>query len=196
MATSTSTRERIVDAAMTLFAEKGYRGTSVAHIEAAAGLTPGAGGLYHHFRTKEEVLAAGIERHLARLSALRDIRGVFGGLGDLRAELIVTARYTLAELDNETELLRILASEARSHPDLVEGAVHRLIDATYAEFATWLAERTGLPAERAEAVAAIGLGALVSARLLTGVLGAAPTGVDDETFVTTWVDMMTNAIGP
>lgn len=181
---------------MTLFAEKGYRGTSVAHIEAAAGLTPGAGGLYHHFRTKEEVLVAGIERHLARLSALRDIRGVFGGLGDLRAELIVTARYTLAELDNETELLRILASEARSHPGLVEGAVHRLIDATYTEFATWLAERTGLPAERAEAVAAIGLGALLSARLLTGVLGAAPTGVDDETFVTTWVDMMTNAVTP
>lgn len=194
MATSTSTRERIVDAAMRLFGENGYRGTSVAQIEAAAGLTPGAGGLYHHFRTKEQVLAAGIERHLARLDALRDIRGVLGGLGDLRAELIVTARYALAELDNETDLLRILALEARAHPNLVEGAVHRLIGATYAEFAAWLTERTGLPTERAEALAAVGLGALLSSRLLTGVLGVTPTGVDDETFVATWVDMMTRAI--
>jgi AcrR family transcriptional regulator len=196
VATSTSTRERIVDAAMRLFGENGYRGTSVAHIEAAAGLTPGAGGLYHHFRTKEQVLAAGIERHLARLDALRDIRGVLGGLGDLRAELIVTARYTLAELDNETELLRILALEARTHPGLVEGAVHRLVSATYAEFATWLTERTGLAAERAEAIATVGLGALLSSRLLTAVLGVTPTGVDDETFVATWVDMMTRAIAP
>ncbi|MEV1179250.1 hypothetical protein [Nonomuraea sp. NPDC049784] len=110
--------------------------------------------------------------------------------------MIVTARYILAELDNETELLRILALEARTHPDLVEGAVHRLVSATYAEFAAWLAERTGLAPERAEAVAAVGLGALLSSRLLTGVLGVTPTGVDDETFVTTWVDMMTRAMTP
>jgi AcrR family transcriptional regulator len=195
MATSSSTRERIIDAAMHLFGENGYRGTSVAQIERAAGLTPGAGGLYHHFRTKESVLAAGIERHLARLDALRDIRRVLTGLGDLRAELLVTARYALAELDSEGELLRVLVSEARARPHLVEAAVQRLVSATYAEFAGWLAERAGLPEERAAAVAAVGLGSLLSSRLLSGVLGVAPTGVDDETFVATWVDMMIGLIG-
>src|SRR5262249_60478208 len=87
--------------------------------EAAAGLTPGAGGLYHHFGSKEDVLAFGVRRHLQRLEALRDVRRVIGDLGDLRAELAVTARYFLAELDSQTALLRIVATEARPRPDLL-----------------------------------------------------------------------------
>jgi AcrR family transcriptional regulator len=190
MATSSPTRERIIDEAMRLFGENGYEGTSVAQIEKAAGLTPGAGGMYHHFRTKEALLTAGIERHLARLDALRDIRQVFTGLGDLHAELTITARYALAELDSESELLRILAMESRSRPQLVEGAVQELIGATYTGFGGWLEERAGLAPDRAAAVTAIGLGALISSRLLRALLPADPVNVDDKTFVATWVEMM------
>src|SRR4051812_7623156 len=107
MSSPTPTRERIVDEAMRLFSKHGYASTSIATIEAASGLTPGAGGLYHHFESKEAVLFAGIERQLERLGALREIRKVLGPLGDARAELTLTARYVLAELDNESELLRI-----------------------------------------------------------------------------------------
>lgn len=190
MATSSSTRERIIDEAMRLFGENGYKGTSVAQIERAAGLTPGAGGMYHHFCTKEALLTAGIERHLARLDALRDIRQVFTGLGDLHAELTITARYALAELDSETELLRIMATESRSRPQLVEGAVQELIGATYTGFGRWLEQRAGLAPDRAAAVTAVGLGALISSRLLRTMLPAAPVNVDDKTFVATWVEMM------
>ena len=63
---------------MRLFSEQGFRGASVAQIEAAVGLTPGAGGLYHHFESKEEVLAFGVRRHLQRLEALRDVRRIIG----------------------------------------------------------------------------------------------------------------------
>ena len=94
---SSTTRERIIDEAMLLFSQHGYAATSVAKIEAAVGLTPGAGGIYHHFPSKEAVLSAGIERHLARLGALREIRQILGPLGDLKAELTLTARYVLAE---------------------------------------------------------------------------------------------------
>jgi AcrR family transcriptional regulator len=195
MAASTPTRDRIIDAAMTLFGDNGFRGTSVAQIEAAAGLTPGAGGLYHHFRTKEEVLTAGIDRHLDRLSALRDIRRLFTDLGDTRAELTMTARYALTELDNETELLRILATESRTRPALVERAVATLVNTTHAEFAAWLSESKSCPPERAAAIAAVGLGALLSNRLMRGLLGIAPAGVDDDTFIATWVEMISNLIG-
>ena len=81
-------------------------GATVAQIEAAAGLSPGVGGLYHHFGSKEEVLAVSIERHLARLDALRDVLRLLAGVGDMRAELTITARYFLAELDSQSEPFR------------------------------------------------------------------------------------------
>jgi len=197
MTVSTPTRERIIDAAMRLFGERGYRGTSVAEIEAAAGLAPGAGGLYHHFRSKEELLTAGIERHLQRLGALRDIRRLLTGLGDLRSELTLTARYVLAELDRERELLQILATEGRARPELVRAAADQLIDATYAEFAGWVRDQaTGrLSAAQARAVAAAGLGALLSSRILP-VLGMSSVTVDDQVLVPVWVDMMLALISP
>jgi AcrR family transcriptional regulator len=186
---STPTRDRIVDAAVRLFGERGYRGTSVAAIEEASGLTPGAGGLYHHFPSKQAVLEAGIERHLARLDALRDIRRLFGGLGDLRAELTMAARYVLAELDGEAVLLRILVTEARQRPELLANAVDKMISSSYAEFAGWLRERatSELTAEQANAIATLGLGALLSSRLTSTVLGVTGFAVDDDVLVTTWV---------
>ncbi len=189
---SSTTRERIVDEAMRLFSQRGYAATSVAKIEAAAGLTPGAGGLYHHFSSKEAVLAAGIERQLARLDALRDIRRVLTPLGDLKAELTMIARYILAELDSESELLRILASEARHRPQLLTAAVDHLINSTFEGFAKWIGECAERPIadEEAAAIAAFGLGSLFSSRLLRDVLGV-PSPIDDPTLVDTWVQVMT-----
>ncbi|HEY3959700.1 MAG TPA: helix-turn-helix domain-containing protein [Solirubrobacteraceae bacterium] len=195
MSSTTPTRERILDEAMRLFSEHGYAATSIAKIEAAAGLTPGAGGLYHHFASKEAVLAAGIERQLARLEALREIRNVLGPLGDVKAELTLTARYILAELDSESELLRILASDARNRPRLLKTAVDQLVSSMFTGFATWIGERAEreIAAEEASTIAAFGLGSLLSSRLLRDVLGIqAP--VEDEQLVETWVRMMTAAM--
>jgi AcrR family transcriptional regulator len=189
---STPTRERIVEEAMRLFGENGYRGASVAQIEAAAGLSPGSGSLYHHFRSKEDVLAAGIHRHLERLDALRDIRRVLTDLGDLRAELAATARYFLVELDSQSELLRILVTETRRRPDLLNEAADQLIAFTFQSFAEWLrqAAGAGLTEERAQIIATLALGSLLSSRLLRNVLRVEALGVDDEATVRAWVDMV------
>jgi AcrR family transcriptional regulator len=195
MPSTTPTRERILDEAMRLFSEHGYAATSIAKIEAAAGLTPGAGGLYHHFESKEAVLAAGIERQLSRLAALREIRQVLGSLGDLKAELTLTARYILAELDSESELLRILASDVRNRPKVLKSAVEQLVSSMFTGFAAWVGERAErpIPAEEATTIATFGLGALLSSRLLRDVLGI-PSQVDDVMLVDTWVQMMVTAI--
>jgi AcrR family transcriptional regulator len=195
---SSTTRDRIIDQAMHLFSQHGYTATSIAKIEAAAGLTPGAGGLYHHFESKEAVLAAGIERQLARLDALREIHRLLTPVGDLRAELILTARYVLNELDSESELLRILASEARNRPQILTAAVDQLVNSTFEGLARWIEERAERPIarSRARAIAAVGLGSLFSSRLLRDVLGI-PAQVDDETLVDTWVGLMIAALaGP
>ena len=192
---SSPTRERIVDEAMRLFAERGLRGTSVADIESAAGLSPGSGGLYHHFPSKDAVLAEGVARQLSRLDALRDIRRVFAGLGDIRAQLAITARYYLAELDNQTDLLRLLAAEARRRPDLLTEAVDQLVSQTYESFAEWISEATGTPAGKARAVAHVGLAALLGSRLTREVFGTVPTSIDDEELVSTWTEMMDAVVG-
>lgn len=180
---------------MHLFSEHGYAATSIAKIEAAAGLTPGAGGLYHHFESKEAVLSAGIERQLARLDALREIHRVLTPVGDLKAELILTARYILNELDSESELLRILASEARSRPQILTTAVDQLVSSTFEGLAGWIDERAErpIPHTNARAIAAVGLGSLFSSRLLRDVLGI-PAQIDDETLVDTWVTLMMVAL--
>ena len=194
---STPTRDRIVDEAMRLFGEVGYKGASVASIEAAAGLQPGSGGLYHHFSSKEEVLVAGVRRHLDRLDALRDIRRVIGDLGDTRAELKVTARYFLAELDAQTELLRVLVFESRSRPQLLTEAVDKLISSTFDGFADWLVDAAGgLDRARAQTIASLALGSLLSSRLLRNVLGVETVDHDDESTVDAWVDMVHGLLAP
>ena len=192
---STPTRERIVTEAMRLFAQRGFRGTSVSQIEAAAGLSPGSGGLYHHFSSKDAVLAEGVSRHLARLDALREIRQVFAGIGDVKSQLAITARYYLAELDSQADLLRLLVAEARRKPDLLTSAVDHLVARTYEDFADWLAQvAPQAPGERVRAVSAIGLGALLASRLTRDVLGTASLDVSDEILLATWTEMMAGTL--
>jgi TetR/AcrR family transcriptional repressor of nem operon len=52
--------ERILKQASTLFRERGFSGVSVAEIMKGAGLTHGP--FYNHFSSKEDLMAAGIER--------------------------------------------------------------------------------------------------------------------------------------
>src|SRR5438874_6090891 len=128
-----STRERIISEAMRLFAERGYRGTSVADLEAAAGLSPGSGSLYTHFRTKEDVLAAAVEQ----TAALADMGyAAFDvlPLGDLRAELTLIGRGSLLVMDTCADLIRVMRKEADEFPGLLADARARIFDRPYAWF--------------------------------------------------------------
>ncbi|TWD82973.1 TetR family transcriptional regulator [Kribbella amoyensis] len=57
------TRERIIDVAVRFIARNGARGTSLADIAAEAGVSQT--GLLYHFRSKEALLNAVMDRHLA-----------------------------------------------------------------------------------------------------------------------------------
>src|SRR3954452_14776189 len=55
------TRQRLVDAALTAFGEKGVAAATVKDIAAAAQVAPGL--LYHYFSDKGELLKAVFDRH-------------------------------------------------------------------------------------------------------------------------------------
>jgi AcrR family transcriptional regulator len=59
--TAAETRERLLRAAADVFAQRGYDGTRVADIAAAAGVSNGA--LYAHFGSKAELMVAALRRH-------------------------------------------------------------------------------------------------------------------------------------
>src|SRR6266542_617677 len=65
--TAAETRERLLRAAADMFAERGYDGTRVADIAAAAGLSNGA--MYAHFASKAELLVGALRAHGRRLLA-------------------------------------------------------------------------------------------------------------------------------
>jgi AcrR family transcriptional regulator len=65
--TSAETRARLLRAAADVFAARGYDGTRVADIAAAAGVSNGA--LYAHFGSKAELLVASLRAHGGRVLA-------------------------------------------------------------------------------------------------------------------------------
>lgn len=65
--TAAETRERLLRAAADMFAERGYDGTRVVDIAAAAGVSNGA--LYAHFGSKPELLVAALRAHGRRMLA-------------------------------------------------------------------------------------------------------------------------------
>lgn len=75
------TVNRILDVAFRLFMERGYEYTSIQDIiDHLGGLSKGA--IYHHFKSKEDILAAVIERMTAEsnqmLAVIRDSSGITG----------------------------------------------------------------------------------------------------------------------
>src|SRR3954465_4703674 len=57
-----STRERILTASLELFLERGFDGTTISDIERAVGLAAGTGSFYRHFKSKDDVFVAAVQR--------------------------------------------------------------------------------------------------------------------------------------
>ena len=67
--------ERILDTAQRLFLEKGYEQTTIQDItDNLGGLTKGA--IYHHFKSKEEIIDAVSDRCSLRTIPLKPSAGV------------------------------------------------------------------------------------------------------------------------
>lgn len=101
----TGTRQRIVAAAVALFAEQGFDATSVTEVVARAGVAKGA--LYHHFASKDDLLYE-VYRELVdrQLAGLRDILGRNLPPTDTLRELIADLVQTTAARAGEAKVFQ------------------------------------------------------------------------------------------
>ena len=81
-----STKEKIMDAALTLFAENGYDGTSVEQIANIVGIK--APSLYKHYKGKEDILNALIDSAEERYEVLFGSEKNIGKVPESREEFI------------------------------------------------------------------------------------------------------------
>jgi AcrR family transcriptional regulator len=185
----TSTRQRIVDAAVELFARQGYARTTVGQIEAAAGLTPRAGGFYKHFPSKDAILEVALEQQTEVVDAI--VAGLEENpLGDSRAELRLLARVAMHEFESERDLLRIVMKDGEQFPDLRREFFERVPRRGYALAQRWLEgvlDRRGVKVADPEAITAVAMGGLVHLYFMETVFGEPPPGTDRERFIEAWV---------
>jgi AcrR family transcriptional regulator len=109
-ASTPDTRQRLIDAAIALFIRHSFAGTSLQMIADELGFTKAA--IYHHFRTREQLLTAILEPIIDKLSAVVDDaekqRGVHA-----RAERMLNGYARLA-VENPM-LVSVLAADPSVH---------------------------------------------------------------------------------
>jgi TetR/AcrR family acrAB operon transcriptional repressor len=115
-------RDRILDAAMAVFRRHGFRRSSIEQAAEAAGLTRQA--LYHHFKSKEALFRAVIERlHESALAAEIAAANAAEKAGDSLADILVdgvTARLRLfiASLDGSPHIEELFSEHLTQARDL------------------------------------------------------------------------------
>ena len=112
-----ATRDRILQAALAVFAEKGYHRAAVDDIVRASHTSKGA--VYHHFPNKEALFLALVDDFSARLAEAiaAGIEGARGALGKVEAAL----RAGLLTFAAHRDLARILLLESVSLGAAYEG---------------------------------------------------------------------------
>ena len=189
----TTTRERLIREGMRLFAEHGFKGTTVGDIESAAGLVPRRGALYRHFRTKRDLLEAAVERHIHEFQSMSGVMDLLP-LGDVRAELTLLIKWLLVELEREREVVLILEKEGAQLPDLRDRfyenvgdfGFHQAVDLTR----RLLKEIPALSDIDVEALVSVTVGAITCHRRTEWTFGRTPLDLDDERLAAGVVDIV------
>lgn len=128
--TAAETRDRLLRAAADVFAERGYDGTRVADIAAAAGVSNGA--LYSHFASKAELLVDALRTHGRRELAEMFAADPSQSVTDL---LLVIGRRLSSSCDTRGNLLVEALVAARRDEDVAR-PMHDYVG----ERADWLAD--------------------------------------------------------
>lgn len=102
-------RERIIDAAIAVFADKGFHVARISDIAKKAGVADGT--IYLYFKHKEDLLLAIFEEKMGGL--LRDLAEVLRDIDDPRERMRALARHHVESLRRNPELAQVFQVELR-----------------------------------------------------------------------------------
>ncbi|HEY9738711.1 MAG TPA: TetR/AcrR family transcriptional regulator, partial [Trichocoleus sp.] len=109
------TQTKILDAALRLFSQKGYGGTTTRDLAQAAGVAEGT--LFRHFENKKAILIEVATRGWVEL--LTDLLTELSEMGSYKAIGQVMRRRML-NLRKNSDMMRVCFMEAQFHPELRE----------------------------------------------------------------------------
>src|SRR5512137_1191982 len=113
---TTATRDKILEAALKLFSQKGFLGATTREIAREAEVAEVT--LFRHFPSKEALF----EEVIRRYSVLPALKGVLPGLEQAGYEeaLAEIARRFLRRLDERKDFIRIMLAERHLYPSHVK----------------------------------------------------------------------------
>ncbi|WP_029652764.1 TetR/AcrR family transcriptional regulator [Marinobacter daepoensis] len=154
-----SARGRLLNEAARLFRDKGYERTTVRDLAAAVGIQSGS--LFHHFRTKEEILKAVMVETIRLNTAL--MQAAADQFADGKEKLRALVRTELESINGQTgEAMAVLVYEWRSLSESSRAEVLELRD-IYEDL--WLSALRQL-ADAGQ----LGADPFITRRMLTGAL--------------------------
>lgn len=177
--------------AMELFGRQGYHATTVAQIEAAAGLSAGAGGLYRHFKSKRAVLEEALRRQAEQgrpLLAYLDDPDAMAGMAR-RERFLAVARAGLRRLAEERDLNRLLLRDLATFPDLLELVRVQEVARVHEAVTAWVRREDDGGQQDHAARAAVLMAAVSHYWTFTDVFGTHPH-VDQERFLNALADLV------
>ena len=158
-----ATRDAILDAALAVFERDGVRASRMEDVAAEAGVSRQS--VYYHYRSREEVLAALIDRGLDELSAAVRDHDSDGGLDGF-------VRTAVAFFAANQTLCRLLITEMWGLPGDPEGP-RRIVDRLEDEIIAPLAARIGQARDREGSA---GPDPTITARALMGQIAGVALG--------------------
>lgn len=196
-------RQRIIAEALRLFGERGFAATTIAQIEEAAGLSPGSGALYRHFRSKEQLLYEAVGETLAdrdqwatffdpEFSVLAVLEQVAPDAGPVD-QLVLLCRVGLGRLDHNRDVTRILYRDSSASADVLEVFRRNEYLQVLSVISRGLAELAG-PDQRDEdwdAAAVVVLSAVSHYWLVRDTFGGDhPAAIDEERYLRSTAEMI------
>lgn len=176
-------RRRVLTAAISCFAAKGYAATTIADIEEAAGLSVGAGGTYRHFASKQAILEAVIDEA---------VNVPDDEIAPPSPDIEAVAHDMLDYM--RTDMMRIYLRDLDDFPEQRRRINDRTINTSYRIVAERIAEHN--PDIDAEAAAAVILGSLINFRVNEALIGDDANGVSRDRFIATWANIYRGVLEP